>query len=172
MSIIYMPGGTVYNILNITSKFAINRPQYILIGIILAIIFIIYCRRLFQIKQKYFPIGMVSLALVLISVVILSTFLHVLHVKDSYGYIESFSFVFNSSGGVNFFAIILLLFFIIYIYEFPKYDNNNPNGLLDKIMLGHNNYISNRTSGIMMIFVFGIFTAYTVMLTTNERIDN
>ncbi len=163
-----MPAGTVYNILNMTSKFATNKPHYFLIGIVLAMILIIYSRRLFQIKWKYYPMLVTSFALILMSVIILSTFLQVLQIKDPYGYIDSFNSVFNSPGGRNFFAIILLLLFVIYLYELPQYDNNNPNVVLDKIMRGKNNYISNRTVGIVLIFLFGIFTAYTVMLTTNE----
>ena len=163
-----MPGGVVNSVLNATSKFAKNQSQYILIAIVLAMILIIYSKRLFQIKWEYFSIVVTSVMLLLMSLIIISTFLHVLQISDSYGYIDSFNHVFNSPSSVNFFAIIMLLLFVIYLYELPQYDNNNRHAILDTVTLGHNSYISNRTMGIGLIFGFAIFTAYTVMLTTRS----
>lgn len=165
-----MPGGIVDSVLNITSKFATNKPQYILISIVLAMIFIIFSKRLFQIEWKYFPIIITTGILFLMSIIIISTVLHTLQISDSYGYIDSFYNVFSSPSGRNFFAIIMLLFFVIYLYELPQYDNNDPHKVLNTIMLGNNTFISNRTMGILLIFGFGIFIAYTVMLTTRESV--
>jgi len=159
-----MPGGTVDGALNITSKFAAKQSHYILIAIVLAMIFVVYTKRLFKIEWKYFPIVITVIVLLLMSLIILSTICHFMKISNPY--VDNFNSVFNSSGSRNFFAVILLLFFVIYIYELPQFDNNAQQHILDQVTCGNNNFISNRTMGIILIFGFGIFTAYTIMLTT------
>ena len=165
-----MPGGIVNSIVNATSKFAITQPHYFLIVMVLIIIIILYSKRTLNITMKQYPIFLTIFVIMLMSIVILATFLHVLQIHDSSGYIESFSNIFNSSGGRNFLAILSLVLFIIFIFEIPLYGNNNPYASLDKITLGNNSFISNRTVGILYIFFFTTMTAYTVMITTNESV--
>ena len=163
-----MPGGVVNNIANATSKFATTRPHYFLIGMVILIMIILYSERMFGIKWEQYSIFVTVFVLMLMGVVILATFLHVLQIHDSNGYIEAFSNIFNSSGGRNFLAILSLILFVVFICEVPEYGNANPYPLLDKITFGNNKLISNRTVGILTIFIFTILTGYTVMSTTKE----
>jgi len=162
-----MPGG-INSIVNATSEFAITQPHYFLIAMVLIIFIILYSQRVLDIKAKQYLIFVTIFIIMLMSVIILATFLHVLQIHDSNGYIESFSNIFNSAGGRNFLAILSLVLFVIFICEAPEYGNNNPYKTLDKITFGNNNYISNRTVGILTIIFFTILTAYAVMTTTNE----
>jgi hypothetical protein len=169
-----MAGGTIYNIANITdvtSKYARTKPHYYLIAVILLIFFIVYSQRIFGITRPDYSVFMTVCVIILISFIIIMTFLYVLEIRDPEGYIESFSNVFNSSGGRTFLAIILLVLFIIFVYETPTYGNNNPNETLNILTFGHNTYISNRTYGIILIVIFGTFTAYVATTMTNEDRD-
>ena len=65
-------------------------------------------------------------------------------------------------------TIVVWVLALLAVYELTEYDNNKPHYFLDKIMFGHNNYISNRTGGILIIFTFTLLVAYTVMTTTKE----
>lgn len=163
-----MPGGSVGSIINVTSKFATTQPHYFLIAVVIIILIIIYSQRMFNITWPQYSVIVTTFVLALMSIIILATFLHVLKIHDSAGYVESFSNIFNSVGGRNFIAILSLVLFILFICESPEYGNNNPYATLDKITFGNNNWISNRTVGIITIFSFTIMTAYTVMTTTRS----
>jgi len=76
--------------------------------------------------------------------------------------------MFNSPGSRNFIAVVALLLFVMFIYEVPEYGTSDPYHSLDVVLMGHNGILSNRTAGIILIFVFGIFTAYTIYATTHE----
>jgi hypothetical protein len=161
-----MDSNTIHNITNVSSKYAKTKPQYYLVFVIVLIFFIVYSQRLFSIQRPDYSVFMTTCVIIIISFIIISTFLAILEVKDPNGYIESFSSIFNSSGSRTFLAIILLVLFIIFVYETPKYGNNDPNETLNLLMLGHNTYVSNREMGIILILFFGILTAYTAMTIT------
>jgi len=165
-----MPGSSVYNISNLLSKYAKTKPHYYLLIIILIIILTIFSKRIFGLSlETYYSIS-ASVVLAIGFVFLMSTFLYVYEIKDSGGYIEGVNNLFNSQGGKNFITIIILLLFVIYIYEFPMYGNNEPHAFSMKVtdQLGRPPLISNKFMGIFMIFVFGIFTAYSMMITSNE----
>lgn len=167
-----MPGGIVNSIVNATSAFAITKPHYFLIVIAIIILIILYSKRALNITADQYTIFVTAFIIMLMSIIILATFLHALQIHDSKGYVESFNNIFNSAGGRNFLAIMSLVLFILFICEAPEYGNNHPYPMLDTITFGNNNYISNRTVGILTIWAFTILTAYTVMTTTNESVQS
>lgn len=167
-----MPAGIVNSFVNATSQFAMTKPHYFLIGIVGIIIIILYSQRVLKITADNYIVIITLLILILMSIIILATVLHVLQIRDSNNHIASFSNIFNSVGGRNFLAILSLVMFVVFICEAPEYGNNNPYPILDKITLGNNNIISNRTVGIALIFIFTVLTAYAVMMTSNEHLNN
>lgn len=62
---------------------------------------------------------------------------------------------------------VLLVLFIVYMCEYPEYGNSDPYSKLE--ILGNYNFLSNRTVGIIFIFTVTLFTAYMIMITTNEK---
>lgn len=162
-----MPG-IINSLVNLISNYAIIKPHYFLVGMVLIIFFLMFYEQIFNIDPYKHITLITSIIIGLISIIILSTILHVLNVHDSGGYIDSLNNVFNSAGGRNFLAIFSLVLFVMYIYEFPETTNNNPENLLNKITFGHNNILSNKTASLITILFFTILTAYTVMETTNK----
>lgn len=165
-----MPGASVYNILNVISKYAKTKPQYFLILFTICLTLVIFLKKIIMIdKKKYFMIAL-PVIIALGSLMILSTFFYALGIQDNMGYISSLNSVFNSQGSRNFIAIILLILFIIFVYEFPIYGDDQPHLLFKKItdQLGLDPIITNKTAGIIIILFFGLFTAYGIMITTNQ----
>lgn len=159
----------ITSISNYVSDQASSKPQMILIFIVITIIFLLYSQRLFGITDNYYNTIMACFIIVIMCSIILTTFLNILRITNN-EYILKFSDIFNSPGSKNFFAVFLLLLFVMFVYELPLYDNNNTHAITNKLMFGHNGVLSNRTFGIMLIFGFCISTAYMIYKTTRESI--
>jgi hypothetical protein len=144
-----------------------SKPQRILIFIVIAVVFLLYSQRLFNITNQYYSTGVAVLIIAIASIIMLSTFLHILNITDNAN-VSNFNNVFNSPGSRSFFAIIVLVLFIMFLYEVPIYSNNDPHLASDKLMFGHNSIFSNRTVGMILLFTFTIVTGYTVYSTTRE----
>lgn len=169
-----MPGGTIYNITNSISKYAKSHPQYYLITIILMIVLLMILKRAFELNNQSYYVFSVATISVIGGIIILSSILYAYSIKDSRGYIESLNIVFNSQGARNFLAVILLILFIMYIYEVPMYGNNDKHFIANYVekYLGIQTNLSNKTVGIGLIFFIGLFTAYGIMVTTNDVLIN
>jgi hypothetical protein len=153
-----MPGAMIINLSNMTSKYATTKPHYTLIALVFLIIFLIFAERFINLNN----LVSVIVLLLIFSIIIGFIFL------DAHGQYEEINKIFNSSGGKNFVALFLLVFFIIFIYEYGVYGNNDRYALLDKLTFGHNKYVSNRFVGITAIFLFATVTAYTIYTTTRD----
>lgn len=152
---------------NYASEQARTKPQRILILIVAAIIFLLYSQRLFNITNQYYSTGVAIFIIAIVSIIMLSTFLNILNITDN-EYVKNFNSIFNSPGSRSFFAVLILVLFIMFLYELPIYDNNDPNYMSDKLMFGYNKYFSNRTVGLLLMFSFTIVTGYIIHSTTRE----
>ena len=152
---------------NFASEQARSKPQRILILIIIAIVFILYSQRLFGIVNTYYSTIVACFIITVVSVIMASTFLSILNVTDN-EHVVNFNNIFNSTGSKNFFAIVVLVLFVMFLYELPVYDNNDPNAASDKLMFGYNKFFSNRTIGLLLMFAFTITTGYIIHSTTRE----
>jgi hypothetical protein len=133
-----------------------------------SIFLILFSQRMLGIETSYYSIPITLFFILMLTVIITSTILDVLKIEDSAGHIDRFNNIFNSPGSRNFLAIISFLLFVIFVYEVPEYNNSQPHHLIDKIFFGHNNFISNRLVGILLVVIFGLFTGYTVYVTTRD----
>lgn len=158
--------GTVLT--NFASEQATSKPQYVLILITIVIITLIYSQRLFNINNPHYNTLISCFLMAIMSIIILSTFLNVLKITDSQ-HVNNFNEIFNSPGSRNYFAVFVLLLFIMFVYELPVYDNNNPHVLIDKLTFGHNKFISNKLLGLLLIISFCITTGYVIHSTTREH---
>lgn len=156
------------NVTNIISKVAITQPHFIFLFIIIIMIATIFSQRMFNITNQYSMLIITLFLVMIIFPVIMSTVFHQLNINDASGHIENFNVIFNSPSSKNCIAIICLLFYIMFVYELPMYDNNAPHSIIDKLTFGHNKYFSNRTVGILAIIAVSLFTCFTVMVTTRE----
>lgn len=168
-----MPAGIINDIANIFSKEAASKPYYTLFLIVIIIFITIYSQRILNIKSNYYSLFSTIIILSVISLIIASTFLHMLNIKlkhEKYNsYVENFNHIFNSAGSRNFLLIFSFLLFVMFVYESPEFDNENPHFMTDKFMFGYNGILSNRTYGLLLLIFFGLATAYTVYVTTNEN---
>lgn len=144
---------------------SLNIQDYILILIFLALIFTIFSQRIFYVESPYYIICATLVIIFIMSFVIFSILAVDTKLENNGFFIFSDS-IFNNPSSRNFLSIMSLILFIMLVYELVEYDNNNPHYMLDRLMFGHNNYISNRFGGVALIFVFSLFIAYTVMTTT------
>jgi hypothetical protein len=153
-----MPAGIILNISNITGKLATTKPHYTLFFLIFLILFFIFSERL---------IGLSNYASVIILLFIFALIISLIFF-DAYGKYEIYNDIFNSTAGKNFFAIFLLVFFIIFVYELPMYDSDKPHDIINKLTFGHNKLISNRFVGISIIFSLSMLTAYSIYKTSRD----
>lgn len=163
-----MPAGIIGNIANMKSSAAVTQPHYTLFLIVIFIFFILFSQRMFGIESSYYNIPVTLFFILMLAVIIASTLLQVLKIEDSDGHIKRFNNIFNSPGSRNFLAIISFLLFVIFVYEIPEYDNSQPHHITDKIFMGHNNFLSNRMVGALLIIIFGLFTGYSIYVTTRD----
>lgn len=163
-----MPAGIIGSIANIESTSAITKPHYTLFILVILIFLILFSQRMLGLDTGYYHIPVTLFFLLMISIIITSTILQTLKIDDSTGHIKTFNNIFNSPSSRNFLAIITFLFFVMFVYEIPEYDNSQPHPLVDKILFGHNNFLANRTVGVFLIIIFGLFTGYTVYVTTRD----
>ncbi|ARF10311.1 hypothetical protein Hokovirus_1_190 [Hokovirus HKV1] len=142
------------------------KPYYILIIIFMVIIIIIFSGRIFNIKNKYYYIFELFVLLLISSIIILSIIIK----NIDYGtniYLDAFSDTFNTRGSRNFFAIVSLILFIMYIYEVPLYNNNDRSSIFNAITLNNNNYVSNKSVGLFWIIIFTLYISVSVYLSTS-----
>lgn len=147
-----------------------SKPQRILILIVIVIVFILYSQRLLGIEDPYYGIFVVCFMMVVASIIILSTFLSILNVTDN-KHVDNFNNIFNSTGSKNFFAIFVLVLFIMFVYEVPMYSNSRSHSIMDKVLFGYNGIFSNRVIGMLLIFAFCITTGYIVYSTTRGDVN-
>ena len=152
-------------IVNLFSKESSTVPSFFLIMIFCILILSVFSQRIFNVKSQYFTIIQTTIILLLMLLVIMSLFVKDTKLMDNQ-FMMSIDSSFNNPSSRNFISVITLILFIILIYELTEYDNNNPNPLIDKLMFGYNNYISNRFVGISLIIGFGIIIGYTVATMT------
>lgn len=162
-----MPAGAINALENITEH-AKPKPYLILIFLVIAVFFAIYSQRLFNIHSGYYNLFIIIIILGLISIVLTSTVVHNFKLNRN-EFLEYFSNIFNSTSSRNFLILFSFLLFVMFIYETAEYNNNHAHHLIDKVFFGHNNYISNRTYGLLLIIIFGIYTGYSIYITTNDK---
>lgn len=138
-----------------------------LIVIVIVVFVLIYSQRFLEITSGYYNFFVVISILIITSIVLLSTLAHNLEFNNHQS-LEYLSYTFNSVSSRNFLLVFSYLLFVMYIYESLEYDNNEPYWIIDKISFGHNNYISNRTYGLLLILIFGLYISYTIYITTEE----
>jgi len=163
-----MPAGAINALDNITSEKVRPKPYLILILLVFAIFLVLYSQRILNITNGYYNLFVTSIILFLISVVLISTIIHNFKFTRN-EYLEYLSDTFNSTPSRNFLILFSFLLFIMFVYETEQYNNNEPYTLLDTITFGHNNYVSNRFYGLMLIIIFGTYTAYSIYVTTNDK---
>lgn len=146
---------------------SLKLQNYILILIFILLVFMIFSQRIFNINSQYY-ILIATLVITLTMSFIIFSILSTDTKLVNNTFLKFINSIFDNPSSRNFLSIVSLILFVILVYELTDYDNNKPHYLLDKIMFGHNNYISNRTGGIMIIFVFSLLIAYTVMTTTKN----
>jgi hypothetical protein len=161
-----MPAGLANNLSNLQNSVAEN--QYIVIILVfLVIFFLIYLRRMFNTDPDYTLLSVSICLVVILAIIIASTFTDVL--KEGHKQrpsTDTFAYLFNSPGAKNFIGIMALVLFVIFVYEVPEYDNNKPHDITDKITFGNNGLLSNRSVGVILVFIFALFGGYTIYSTT------
>jgi len=162
-----MPAGAINALDNITASKAKPKPYVILIFLVLLIFILIYSQRLLNIESEYYNLFIVMSILILTSFVLASTIVHNFKITHNDG-LEYLSNIFNSTPSRNFMILFSFLLFVMFIYESSEYENNDRYVLLDKMLGGNNHYISNRSYGLLLIVIFGIYTGYSIYVTTNE----
>jgi hypothetical protein len=154
-------------LISLWSKASRTHPSYMLILTFLLLLFAMFSQRIFGITSQYYIIFATVIILSVMILITLSIFSSEPKLIEN-NFLESINTIFDSPSSRNFLSVVALVLFIILVYELVEYDNNDPHYVLDKIMFGKNKYISNRTSGILLIFFFSLLTSYTIMTTTRE----
>lgn len=154
-------------LVSLWSKKAVSEPSYALILIFCLLVFAIFSQRAFDIKSQYYILIATLLILLVMLFIIASLFASQPQLLDNNIFV-AINNMFDSSSSRNFLSVVSLIMFVMLVYELAEYDNNDPHLFLDKILLGKNNYISNRTSGIMLVLGFSLFVSYTIMKTTRQ----
>lgn len=161
-----MPAAIMNTLDNVTGEHIKKiRPYYVLVIIFILIIIIIYSERIMQIQNDIFYVTQICILTIISFITILSIIVN----NIDYGtnkYLDAFSNTFNSVSSKNFIAVTSLVLFVIFIYEVPKYDNNDPNPGIDTALFGHNKYISNKLLGLLIIMFFTLYVSVTIYLTT------
>jgi hypothetical protein len=131
------------------------------------LIFLIFSQRIFNVQSQYYILFATLMIVLIMSFIIFSVVATDTKLVDNvfFNFINS---IFDNPSSRNFLSIISLILFVILVYELVEYDNNKPHYALDKLMMGRNNYISNRAGGIIVIFTFSLLVSYTVMTTTKQ----
>lgn len=161
-----MPG--VINALeNTTTERTHQKSFYWLIIIVLIVFVLIYSQRFLGITSGYYNFFVVISILIITTLVLMSTLAHNLELTNHKN-LEYLSYTFNSVSSRNFLLVFSYLLFVMYIYESLEYDNSESHHIVNTLAFGHNNYISNRTYGLLLILVFGLYVAYTIYITTEE----
>jgi len=142
-------------------KFKTN-PYYFTLFLFLLIFLLIYAERIFGFQEDIYHYAMSGLLIAVSLFIIVLTITYNFGVKNKT--INTLDSMINSSSSKNVIALFIFLFFVIYIYEIALYDNNYPYRPLDIITFGNNEYVSNRSMGIMLIIFMGLLTGYTISI--------
>lgn len=164
-----MVNGIIQNLLNLKSKASITEPHHGLHLFYGLIFLILFSKRMFGVEDERFNIILTLFILFMMSFVLMATVIIVLEKENTSENVKRFSSVFNSPESRNFFAIIVLIFYIIFIYEIEENNNNQSHDLIDTITKGKNKYISNKTVSILTIFIIGFLYAFTIYRTTRDN---
>lgn len=162
-----MPAGIINALDNITKSHKKPKPYVILIILVIAIFALIYSQRIMGIHSGYYNLFVIMIILVIISLIIASTVVHNFKLTRN-EYLEYLSHMFNSTASRNFLIVFSFLLFVMFIYEAAEYENNHRHALTDKILFSHNTFLSNRLYGLLLIIIFGIYTGYTIYMTTDD----
>lgn len=145
----------------------VDGSHYILIIIFYLLILAIFSKRIFGIKNEYYILWPTIIILFLLTIVITSLFLTETKLMNN-GVINEINSIFDNPSSRNFLSVVNLVLFTILIYELVEYDNHDPQYTMDKITMGHNNYVSNRLWGIIIIFTTSTLIGATIMATTKN----
>jgi hypothetical protein len=156
--------GFANNLSNIAGK--TRKPYYFMLFLFFLLFLIIYSERLFKIDNDIYHLVTTGIILIILIMIIISTILSKAEIGGQS--IQNFNRLFNDSTCRNIIALFSFLFFVIYLYEIANYDNNFPHEPTDNLLFGHNNFISNRTAGIMYIISFALFTGYTISVNSKN----
>jgi predicted neutral ceramidase superfamily lipid hydrolase len=137
-------------LISLWSNVATTKPNYILVLIFCLLIFGIFSQRIFNITSPYYILLATLIVLGVMLFIILSIFASNPQLTDNF-YLVSINSVFDNPSSRNFLSVVALILFVMLVYEMEYYDNDKPNMILNKLMGGHNNYISNRSWGLMLI---------------------
>lgn len=141
--------------------------HYILILIFYILIFAMFSKRMFGIQNQYYILWPTTIILILLTIVIASLFLAETKLMNN-DVINEINGIFDNPSSRNFLSVVNLVLFTILIYELVEYDNHDPQYVMDKLTMGHNNYISNRLWGIFIIFTSSTIIGMTIMATTKN----
>ena len=143
-----------------------TKPYYLILFMFFIIFFLIYSARIFNFESEIAHLTTGCILAFLIMIMVTITILVNLGVKNSA--LQYADNVTNTPACKNVIVLFSFLFFVIYLYEIAEFDNNKPHTLIDTILFGHNNIISNRSVGIVYIIIFGLFTGYTLSLNIED----
>mgnify|MGYP001468137537 CR=1 FL=1 len=162
-----MPAGIINALDNITKSHKKPKPYIILIILVISIFVLIYSQRLLGIHSGYYNLFIIMTILIIISLIIASTVVH--NFKFTHNeYLEYLSHMFNSTASRNFLIVFSFLLFVMFIYESAEYEDDHRHALTDKLFFGHNTILSNRLYGLLLIIIFGVYTGYTIYMTTDD----
>jgi hypothetical protein len=142
----------------------IRKTRYIMLFIAMILFTLIFSQRIFNIQSDEYIIYVTSLILMVFATIIASGYF----TNNTNSYLSTYNNIFNSPKSRNYLSVIALVLFIIFIYEIPEYDNNEPNYFVNLFTFNNNKYISNRFMGMSLIIIFTIYAAHTIYLTTKE----
>jgi hypothetical protein len=163
-----MPAGIINDISNLIGK--TKRPHYFILILFLIFFILIYTERLISTKISTDPsIFHIAVGNIILFIFICITTITIASQLELGGhFMSNISKIFNASTSKNIIALFSFLFFVIFVYEVAEFDNNNPHAMTDNFLLGHNNIISNRTAGIVLIIFFGLFVGYTIGINSTD----
>lgn len=171
-----MPGGVINSLSNLVNK--TKQPHYFTLMMFAIIFLVIYSGRIFGFNNKDSNISSLSsseskfhlitgsIIMVILVGIIIITIANPLNAGGKI--IKNFDSILNSTSSKNIITLFSLIFFVIFVYEVAEFDNNNPHGITDKLLMGNNNFLSNRSAGILLIIVFSLFTGYTISVTSSN----
>ncbi len=146
---------------------ALKIQNYVLMLIFFVLVFVMFSQRILGIQSEYYMI-IATLIITLIMSFIICSIISIDTKLVNNTFLQFINSIFDNPSSRNFLSIVSLILFVILIYELTENDNNKPHYFMDKLMFGHNNYISNRLGGIMIIFTYTLVVSYTIMTTTKE----
>jgi hypothetical protein len=123
-----------------------------------------------NVRGEGFNLGVNILITTAISIIIISTMIVAFARDDNKEGFNTFVQIFNTIASKNLIAILALVFYILFMTNTEKYDNNFNHPIMDKIGLGK--IISNRTLCTIMMFISIFMTSMTIHKNTMNACSN